>query len=183
VACLNWNFAYQRRLNRLWIGFCVPGLLACLHAVIWRDELLQRRDQAIAELTDASQRIVQREHSIAPPPSSLEAVFREMRSPWVSMFESLQQTKHPGVVLIALGPDRNQLHRVHISGIAERAQDALNLVETLQANRSWSAVQLVNQSMAGNISTTASASPDIPTLPGLSPRGVSFSLVAEWVQP
>jgi hypothetical protein len=183
VARLNWNFAHRRRLNRLWAGFWALGLLACLQALLWRHELLQRRDQAVAGLIDASRQTVQRERPVSPPPAALDAVFREMRSPWTSILESLLQTKHPGVVLISLEPDRNQVHRVHISGIARRAQDVFDLVETLQGNRSWSAVELINQTTSGNNSTPMTASPDIPTLPGLSPTGVSFSLVAEWIQP
>jgi hypothetical protein len=179
MSRLNWNFASQRHLRGKWIAFWVIASLACVHALVWRYDLLQQRDQALATLNDVPQQTAHPDHRSTPAQTAvLGTVFSELHSPWIEMLDSLQRATHPGVELISLEPDSSAVKRVHISGVASRAQDVFELVEALQGDRSWSAVQLVTQATTqdGNIP----ASKDIPTLPSLSPSGVSFSLLAEW---
>jgi len=179
MARLNWNFASRRYPGPPWAAFWLIASFACVHALQWRHDLLQQRDHAIAALDDVSRQLAHHDHTATrPAPSALRAVFSELHAPWTAMLDSLRRATHPGVELIALEPDGNEVKRFHISGVANRAQDVFELVEALQSDPSWSAVQLVNQTTTreGNIA----AGKDMVTLPGLSPAGISFSLLAEW---
>jgi hypothetical protein len=178
MARLNWNFVSRRHPGLLWITFWVVASLACVHALLWRQDLLEQRDHAVAALDDISRQPAHRAHPPIRSPAVLGAVFSELHSPWTEMLDSLQRATHPGVELIALEPDSNEVTRVHISGIANRPQDVFELVEALQKDQSWSTIQLVSQSTIKDANIAAHK--DMPTLPGLSPSGVSFTLLADW---
>jgi hypothetical protein len=182
MARLCWNFARRRWWTQPWTAVCVVALLGCVHALWWRHDLMQQREQLTGRVQDASHRIATREHPVsAPPPAALNVVFAEMRYPWGDVLDSLQRVTKPGLDLLTLEPDAGAIRRVHITGVADKAQDVFDLVAALQGDHSWSSVQLVSQTRNddnGVPRVNNSAPPGLPTVS--IPRSVSFSLVAEW---
>jgi hypothetical protein len=183
MARLGWNFAQRRRWTRPWGALTIVALSGCMHAVWWRHELLQRREYMIGQAQEASRQAVARGHRVpAPPPAALGQVFDEMRYPWTDVLDSLQRATQPSVNLLTLEPDAGAIRRVHISGVADQAQDVFDLLEALHKDPSWSSVQLISQMKADDATFWANRSAP-PGLTGLFPRSVSFSLVAQWGRP
>jgi hypothetical protein len=181
---LSWNFAPRRRLTWQWTSVYTLTLLACFQAVLWRQDLLQERDNVIARLNESPRQLARADRPVSPTtPAALKQIFSEMQSPWTDMLDSLQHITRPGIELISLEPEGNLVHRFHISGMASRAQDVFDFVEALQSDHSWSSVELVSQTSMVDKSILKTTSTEIPSLPGLVPSGVSFSVVAEWGRP
>ncbi|MET3228365.1 UNVERIFIED_ORG: hypothetical protein ABIC54_000539 [Burkholderia sp. 1263] len=184
MARLRWNFAQRPKWAQPWGALCIVALLGCIHALWWRHDLMQRREHLAGQAQEASRRAAVRAHRIAaPPPVALDQVFAEMRYPWIDMLDSLQRVTQPSLDLFALEPDAGAIRRVQISGVADRAQDVFDLIAALQADPSWSSVQLISQTRIENAEMFRASDTASPSLPGALTRSVSFSLVAEWVRP
>jgi len=186
---LNWNHTGRSRWSRSWLAIGIVSLTGCIHALWWRDTLLAQRND-IVERADRLSRRAAMQRRPAPPavPAALDAVFAEMRYPWMDMLDSLSTATPPGVDLLALEPDTGALRRVHINGVAGQAQRVFDLIVALQSDSAWSSVQLVSQTNVGNATPAPvqHSIPPLPSLPGLpdstSPTQ-SFSLLAEWGPP
>lgn len=180
---LRWDFARHRQWTWQWIAFGVIALSTSVHALVWRYQLLQERDTLITRLDESAKRLMRTHRPDSPPPpAALKQIFSEMRAPWIEMLDSLQRVTHPGVELISLEPESNSFSRVRISGVANRTEDVFDLVESLQKDHSWSSIQLLSQASTEERNAIRAKSTEMPSLPGLTPLGVSFSLLAEWKQ-
>jgi hypothetical protein len=49
MARLCWNFARRRWWTQPWTAVCVVALLGCVHALWWRHDLMQQREQLTGE--------------------------------------------------------------------------------------------------------------------------------------
>jgi len=184
MARLNWDFAQRRWWTQPWAAICVIGLLGCVHALWWRHDLLQQREQLIEKAEEASHRAASRVHPVSvPPPAALKLVFAEMRYPWIDVLNSLQHVTKAGVELLTLEPDAGAVRRVNISGVADQPKDVFDLMAALQSDPSWSSVELVSQTRNDDAGSPQVNSSILPGLPTTSRCSVSFSLIAEWGQP
>jgi hypothetical protein len=180
---LRLDFAPRRGWTQPCSIVCVVALAGCAHALWWRYDLLQRREQMIVRAQEAFRFAATRDHRDASaPPAALNQVFAEMRYPWSDMLDSLQRRTQPGLDLLTLEPDAGAIRRVHISAVANQPQDVFDLVAALEDSHDWSSVKLISQTRneAGVPRANDAALPGPPTA---SPRNISFSLVAEWGRP
>jgi hypothetical protein len=184
MARLSWDFAQRRWWTQPWAAIYVVALLGCAHALWWRHDLLQQREQMIGKAEEASRRAVARVHPVSvPPPAALNLVFADMRYPWIDVLNSLRHVTNPGLELLTLEPDAGAIRRVHIAGVADQPKDVFDLMATLQSDPSWSSVELVSQTRTDDTGLPQVNGSILPTLPSASRRGVSFSLIAEWGRP
>ena len=184
MARLCWNFAPRRGWTQPCSIVCVIALAGCIHALWWRHDLLQRREHAVGQAQEAFRRAAAREHRrSSPPPAALNQVFAEMHYPWIDMLDSLQQMTKPGLDLLTLEPDADAIRRVHISGVANQAQDVFDLIAALQGDHAWSSVQLISQTRNDGTGVPRDNGSALPGLPAAVARSISFSLVAEWGRP
>ncbi|MFL9984056.1 PilN domain-containing protein [Paraburkholderia sediminicola] len=138
----------------------------------------------VGQAQEVFRRTAARDHRGSnPPPRTLSQVFAEMRYPWTDVLDSLQRATKPGIDLLTLEPDAAAIRRVHISGVANQAQDVFDLVAALQGDHAWSSVELISQTRNDDTGMTRTNSSAPPGLPTALPRSVSFSLVAEWARP
>jgi Fimbrial assembly protein (PilN) len=184
MARLCWNFSQPLWWTQPWAVVCVVALSGCIHALWWRHDLLNRREQMLEKAAEIYRHSTSRVRPVfAPPPVALNLVFAEMRYPWVDVLDSLRRVTKPGLELLTLEPDADAIRRVHISGVADQPQEVLDLVVALRADASWSSVELVSQTRNDDPGTPRVDGSAYPGLPTASTRGVSFSLIAEWGQP
>lgn len=184
MARLRWNFTQRRWWTQPWVAICVVALSGCIHALWWREDLLQQRGQMIEKAEGASRRAAARVNPIsAPPPAALNRVFAEMHYPWIDVLNSLQHVTKPGLELLTLEPDAGAVRRVHISGVADQPKDMFDLLSALQSDPSWSSVELVSQTKNDDTGLPQVNGSIIPALPTASRRSISFSLIVEWGQP
>ncbi|MFM0079944.1 PilN domain-containing protein [Paraburkholderia sediminicola] len=184
MARLYWNFAQRRGWTQPCSIVCVLALAGCIHALWWRHDLLKRREHVVEQTQEAFHRAAAREHRVfSPPPAALNQVFAEMRYPWTEVLDSLQRVTKPGLDLLTLEPDAGAIRRVHISGVANQAQDVFDLISALQGDQAWSSVQLISQTRNDDTGMPHANGSALPGLPTALPRSISFSLVAEWGRP
>ncbi|MFL9903454.1 PilN domain-containing protein [Paraburkholderia fungorum] len=184
MARLCWNFAPRRGWTQPCSIVCVLALTGCVHALWWRHDLLQQRDYVVGQAQKAFGRAAARDHRVSsPPPVALNQVFAEMRYPWTDVLDSLKRVATPGLDLLTLEPDAGAIRRVHISGVANQAQDVFDLIAALQGDHAWSSVQLISQTRTDDTAMPRANGSAFPGLPTAFPRSISFSLVAEWGQP
>lgn len=183
---LHWNFADRSRWHRPWLAVGVIALGGCIHALWWRDTLLTQRQDMVERAGRLARRAAMQQRPVAPAvPAVLEAVFAEMRYPWMDMLDSLRAATPAGVDLLTLEPDSGAIRRVHIRGVADQTQSVLALVTALHQDPAWSSVQLVSQARSGDAGPPPSQHSMLPLSdgPGSSgalPPSLSFSLRAEW---
>lgn len=184
MARLSWDFVQRRWWTQPSAAICVVALVGCVHALWWRHDLLQQREQMIGKAEEASRRAEARVHPVSvPPPAALNLVFAEMRYPWIDVLNSLQHVANPGLELLTLEPDAGAIRRVHIAGIADQPKEVFDLVAALQSDPSWSSVELVSQTRNDGTGSPQVNGSILPGLPKASRRSVSFSLTAEWGRP
>jgi hypothetical protein len=184
MARLGWDFAKRRWWTQPWVAICIVALSGCIHALWWRHDLLQQREQILEKAEGASRRAAARAHPVSVPlPVALNVVFAEMRYPWVDVLNSLQHVTKPGLELLTLEPDAGAVRRVHISGVADQPKDVFDLMAALQSDPSWSSVELVSQTRTDDAGLAQVNGSMLPGLPTTSRRSVSFSLIAEWGRP
>lgn len=181
---LRWNFAPRRPWTQPCSIVCVVALAGCIHALWWRHDLLQRREHVVGRAQEAFSFAAARDHrDSSAPPATLNQVFAEMRYPWSEMLDSLQRVTTPSLELLTLEPDAGTIRRVHISAVANQAQDVFDLIAAMQSDHAWSSVQLINQTRNDETGVPRTSGSALPGLPTASPRNISFSLVAEWGRP
>jgi hypothetical protein len=184
MARLRWNFAPRRGWTQPCSIVCVVALAGCIHALWWRHDLLQRREHVVGQAREVFRFAAARDHRDAsPPPAALNQVFAEMRYPWSDMLDSLQRVTKPSLDLLTLQADAGAIRRVHISAVANQAQDVVELIAALQGDHAWSSVQLISQTRNDETGAPRANGSALPGLPTASPRNISFSLVAEWGRP
>lgn len=184
MARLYWNFAQRRGWTQPCSIVSVVAMAGCIHALWWRHDLLQRREHVVAQAQEVFRFAAARDHlGSSPPSAALDQVFAEMRYPWSDVLDSLQRVTKPGLDLLTLEPDAGAIRRVHISGVADRAQDVFDLIAALQRDHAWSSVQLISQTRNDETDVPRANGFAPPGLPTAVPRSISFSLVAEWGRP
>jgi hypothetical protein len=181
---LRLDFAPQRGWTQPYSIVCVVALAGCIHALWWRHDLLQRREQVIGRAQEAFRFAAARDHREASaPPAALNQVFTEMRYPWSDMLDSLQRGTKPGLDLLTLEPDAGAIRRVHISAVANQPQDVFDLIAALEGDHAWSSVQLISQTRNNETGAPRANDAVLSGPPAAPPRNISFSLVAEWGRP
>jgi hypothetical protein len=184
MARIHWNFVSRRWWARPSGLVCIAALAGCMHAFWWRETLLQRRTELMEQTLEAEEAKGPGNRRIpAPTPPVLGHIFEEMRHPWNDVLESLQRATRPGVEILELEPDADNVRRVHIQGVADGVQNVFGLLAALQNDPLWSNVQLVSQTKADEAATqqgNAQASSSYPPLPTVSSRRYTFTLVAQW---
>jgi hypothetical protein len=184
MARIRWNFASRRRWVQPPHVIFIAALAGCMHAFWWRDALLQQRTDMIEQMQIADTATGHRGRQItSPTPAALDHVFDEMRYPWNDILESLQRASKPGVEILHLEPDADNVRRVRIDGIADGVQSIFGLLALLQNDPLWSSVQLVSRAKADDPAMqqgNASGSVPYPPLPVVSSHQYTFTLVAQW---
>ncbi|MBN3759423.1 PilN domain-containing protein [Burkholderia sp. Ac-20365] len=180
---LRWNFAVARFRLDAWTFACIVALAGSAHAVYWREELLQQRERLVGQVQDIHRPMARGHQAPAKPSPVLAHVFEELRYPWTEVLDSLQRASNPGLDLVELAPDAADVRRVRVQGLADHAQNVFDLITKLQADPSWTSVQLISQIRSDADGTSQPGGSVTPQLPSISARTVAFVLVAEWKQP
>jgi Tfp pilus assembly protein PilN len=183
MARLRWNFASPRFRTLPWSAACIIAFAGTVHALYWRDALLQQRERLVESERETLGAMTQkRRWPVAPSPTA-ERVFEEMRYPWTDVLQSLQSATNPDLDLLELSPDSADIRRVQVQGIADQAQNVFDLITRLQKDPSWTSVQLVSLTKTDVDGVSLVKGAANPILPSVTSRSIAFALVAQWRRP
>lgn len=149
------------------------AILACLHALLVRDDLLSRIDSRAEKIRHLERKLSRQELSQASvqrqnPQQAEETrhLVAELQRPWEGMLNALQRAASPDMQIVRLQPEADA-NRLVIGGQADSSEAFLSYVQRLRRDPSWRTVEPVSEERNANAFQSGG-------------KPVTFQLMAEW---